>query len=82
MSQFHGAVSQTVWLAFIDAYYATKLITLPAGIYGPSRLSAEVALSELFSATAEDGAGAFVFFTSGSTGRPKAMLRSLDDTGK
>jgi acyl-coenzyme A synthetase/AMP-(fatty) acid ligase len=55
---------------------------LPAGIYGPSRLSAEVALSQLFSATAEDGAGAFVFFTSGSTGRPKAMLRSLDDTGK
>ena len=82
MSQFHGVVSQTVWLAFIDAHYPTKLITLPSGIYGPSRLSAEVALSELFSATAEDGAGAFVFFTSGSTGLPKAMLRSLDDTGK
>jgi acyl-CoA synthetase (AMP-forming)/AMP-acid ligase II len=52
-----------------------------SGMYAPSRLNAHDALAQLFSATAEDGVGAFVFFTSGSTGRPKAMLRSLDDKG-
>jgi acyl-coenzyme A synthetase/AMP-(fatty) acid ligase len=39
------------------------------------------ALAHLFSTTAADAAGAFVFFTSGSTGRPKAMLRASDDAG-